>query len=141
MNSPQKFPGIQNPIRIQCLLQPPVHFDRDRADSVFEPSLLREADAVFAGDLTVVGDDPVKEEIERGVGLFAGDGIGLVVFHHEIGVDIAIPRMAEAGHQGRLGSDLSHLPPGEERAIMLPLAGRPLGPSSVRRRSAGAFGC
>ena len=46
-----------------------VNSKRDFADGIAEPSLLREADPVFAGDFAFVRDDPLEQNIERCVRL------------------------------------------------------------------------
>ncbi len=59
------------------------------------PALLGQADAVLAGDRALPGDDLGKQFVQSP--LAAPLGARLVEINHDIGVDVAIPRVAETG--------------------------------------------
>ena len=66
------------------------------ADGLLEPALLGEAHSVLAGDGSLVGEDPVEKLVECFVGGLLFFGV-VVVFDHQVDVDVAITGMTEAG--------------------------------------------
>ncbi len=72
--------------------------DPDPTDRIRKPTLLGQTHPMFPGDDAVVPEDPLEEEVESFVGVSPDHGI-LVVVHHQVGVDVAVTGMSEAGHR------------------------------------------
>ena len=66
-----------------------------RGGGQFPPGFLGEADAVFAGDGAAPGHDLGEQFVQRVGGTFFSAGLREI--HHDIGMDVAIAGMAEAG--------------------------------------------
>ena len=60
------------------------------------PRLLRKADAVLAGDRSLPGEDLGEKRVERSLRSSLNGRI-LGILDHDIHMNVAIPRMAEAG--------------------------------------------
>lgn len=96
MSSVEKLPGIQNPLRIQGLLEGEVSGERYLAERFANPRFLGDAHAMLSRDGPVVFKNPCEKLIQCSIGV-RPDFRVIVVFHHEIGVDVAIPSMAKTG--------------------------------------------
>src|SRR5688572_1068445 len=92
----QKLPRIEDAVWIERVLKRAVGGEGGFAEGLADPAFFGEADAVLAGDGAAVVENPVEEEVERGVRLVA-DFRDLIVADHEIGVDVAVAGVAEAG--------------------------------------------
>jgi len=83
-------------VRVEGLLEGLVEGADVGRQSAGPPTELGQADAVLAGDGAAPGDDLTKEIVESNPG--AVSGARLLKIHHQVGVDVAITGVAEAGN-------------------------------------------
>ena len=94
--SVQELPGIENTLRIQRLLQPAVGLEGNLAERLADPAFLGDADAVLAGDGTAVFEDPGNSRSSAASARSRTCRV-LIVADHQVGVDVAVAGVAEAG--------------------------------------------
>ena len=92
----EEFSGVEGGGGVEGVFDGLVNCKICGADGLLEPALFGEADSMFAGDGASVCEDPVEKLVEGFVGGLLFFGV-VVVFDHEVDVDVAITGVTEAG--------------------------------------------
>src|ERR1039458_6532757 len=87
--------GIENAAGVEGVLHGAMEGAHLFGNGEGPPTFFGQADAVFTGDRAAPGDDLREQLVQRL--LAAAFGAGLVEIHHDVGVDVAVARVAEAG--------------------------------------------
>ena len=93
----EDLPGIENPLRIERILERLMNIKGDFSQGLADPWFLRETDAVFAGDRAAMIQHPGEELIERLFRLFPCRGI-FKTGDHQVRMDIANSRVSNTFH-------------------------------------------
>src|SRR6266496_6390111 len=93
----KKFAGIQNPVRIERLLEPTMKIARHLTRRFRPPPFFCQTDSVFACDHAAPCQHLRKKIVERALDSFTHSSVAIVAVCHDVHVNISIPGVTKAG--------------------------------------------
>src|SRR6266705_4996269 len=93
----KKFAGIQNPVRIECLLEPTMKIARHLTRRFGPPPFFCQSDSVFACDHAAPRQHLLKKIVERALDSFTHSSVPIIPVCHDVDVNVSVSGMAKAG--------------------------------------------
>src|SRR5436309_16124303 len=95
----KKFARIQNPVRIERLLEPTMKIARHLTRRFGPPPFFCQTDSVFACDHAAPRQHLRKKIVERALDPLTHSSVPIVAVCHDVHVNIAVPSVAEASNR------------------------------------------
>src|SRR6266571_9154154 len=113
----EELAWVQNAFRVEGVFNGAMQGADFLSSRVRPPSPFGQSNAVFTGDSTAPAEDLMEQIVQGGFASF--QRVGLRRLDHHVDVDVAVPRVAEAGH----GQAMFFLKPfGESKKVLEPAA-------------------
>src|SRR6266702_4774421 len=91
----KKFAGIQNPVRIERLLEPTMKIARHLTRRFGPPPFFRQTDSVFACDHAAPCQHLRKKIVEPALDLFTHSSVPIIPVCHDVDVNVSVSGMAK----------------------------------------------